>query len=52
MGSDPQGTWEENDAETQALKADVGGEGRKKTKMKVRLKPDEVDAVVAYIQTL
>ncbi len=50
--SDPQATWEENDAETQDLKKwKKGADKSKKTKMKIpKLSEGEIDDLLAYIK--
>ncbi len=49
---DPQGTWEENDEETQALRKWTDGrEGSKKTKMKIRkLNDTEIADLIAFLK--
>lgn len=48
---DPDKTWEENDAETQAMKKDAGAETAKKTKMKIsKLNEAEVADLMAYMK--
>jgi len=49
---DPDKTWEENDAETQAMKKDAGKEAAKKTSMKIGAKLTEADAadIIAYMK--
>jgi cytochrome c2 len=49
--ADPDKTWEENDAETAAMKKEVGSENAKKTKMKIsKLTEAEIDDLLAYVK--
>lgn len=50
--ADPQGTWEENDAETQQLKKwKKGRDKKKKTSMKTKkLTPEQIEDLLAYLE--
>ncbi len=50
--TDPQATWEENDAETQELKKwKKGRDKAKKTKMKIKkLSPAEISELIAFLK--
>jgi len=52
--TDPQATWEENDAETQELRKRMKKQKKKKTamKMKKKLSDEEIDHLIAYLKTL